>query len=63
MHVSGLVNVAGQLDLLESDREARWRKALAAVDQLRDRFGDDSVALAAGMKGRFRERIHDAMKK
>ncbi len=63
VHVSGFEKMAGQLDLLESDREARWRKALAAVDQLRDKFGDDSVALAAGMKGRFRERIHDAMKK
>jgi DNA polymerase IV len=63
VQVSGFKNVAGQLDLLESDREARWRKALTAVDQLRDKFGDDSVALAAGMRGRFRERIHDAMPK
>ncbi len=63
VHVSGFEKRAGQIDLLESDREARWRKALVAVDQLRDKFGDDSVALAAGMKGRFRERIHDAMKK
>jgi DNA polymerase IV len=63
VHVSGFKNAGGQLDLLESDREARWRKALTAVDQLRDKFGDDSVALAAGMKGRFRERIHDAMPK
>jgi DNA polymerase-4 len=63
VHVSGFEKLAGQLNLLESDREARWRKALTAVDQLRDKFGDDSVALAAGMKGRFRERIHDAMKK
>jgi DNA polymerase-4 len=63
VHVSGFQNLAGQLNLLESDRDARWRKALTAVDQLRDKFGDDSVALAAGMKGRFRERIHDAMKK
>src|SRR5258708_33632758 len=38
VHVSGLVNVAGQPDLLEADRGARWRKAPAAVGQLPDRF-------------------------
>jgi len=61
VQVSGFQNMAGQLDLLESGKEARWRKALVAVDQLRDKFGDNSVALAAGMKGRFRERVHEAM--
>ncbi len=61
VHVSGFENQEGQLNLLEGERSARWRKALTAVDKLRDKFGEDSVALAAGMKGRFRERIHDAM--
>jgi len=63
VQASGLEYGEGQLNLLEGDRAARWRKALAAVDQLREKFGDDSVALAAGLKGRFRERIHDAMPK
>ena len=61
VHVSGFENQEGQLNLLEGERSARWRKALTAVDKLRDKFGEDSVALAAGMKGRFRERIHEAM--
>lgn len=61
VQVSGLKAVAGQMDLLEGERAARWRKALSTIDHLRDKFGEDSVALAAGMKGRFRERIHDAM--
>ena len=61
VQTSGFEQLEGQLDLLESDREARWRKALSAVDRLRDKFGDESVSLAAGLKGRFRERIHEAM--
>ena len=61
VHVSGLESVEGQLDLLEGERAARWRKALSAVDRLRDKFGDESISLAAGMKGRFRERVHEAM--
>jgi len=61
VHVSSFDTNDGQLDLLEGERAARWRKALNAVDKLRDKFGDDSVSLAAGMKGRFRERVHEAM--
>ena len=63
VQASGLEYGEGQLNLLEGDRAARWRKALTAVDQLREKFGDDSVALAAGLKGRFRGRIHDALPK
>ena len=29
----------------------RWRKALSAVDQIRDKFGEDSVSLATGFEG------------
>jgi hypothetical protein len=45
--------------LLSEDKTDRWRKALSAVDQIRDKFGEDSVSLAMGMKGRFRERVHE----
>jgi DNA polymerase-4 len=48
-----------QIDLLEGGRQQRWRDALAAADRLRDRFGESSVKLAAGMKGGFRERTHE----
>ena len=59
VHASGLESGEGQLSLLDENSTNRWRKALSAVDQIRDKFGEDSVALASGMKGRFRERVHE----
>ena len=59
VHVSGLESDEGQMNLLEEDHTDRWRKALSAVDRMRDRFGENSVSLATGMKGRFRERVHE----
>jgi len=59
VHVSGLESGEGQMNLLAEDRTDRWRKALTAVDKMRDRFGENSVSLATGMKGRFRERVHE----
>jgi DNA polymerase-4 len=58
VHVSSFAPPA-QLDLLEGDRQQRWKQALAAADKLRDKFGDASVGLATGMKGGFRERTHE----
>jgi DNA polymerase-4 len=48
-----------QMDMLESARQQRWKDALAAADRLRDKFGESSVSLAAGMRGTFRERTHE----
>ena len=59
VHVSGLESDEGQMNLLGEDQTDRWRKALSAVDRMRDRFGENSVSLATGMKGRFRERVHE----
>ena len=50
---------AEQINLLESGRQQRWKDALAAADRLRDKFGESSVTLAAGLRGRFRERTHE----
>jgi DNA polymerase-4 len=61
VHVSGFSHEAGQMNLLESNQNARWRDAMAAADRLRDRFGDSAVSLAGGMKGAFRERTHEAL--
>ncbi|MGB6475883.1 MAG: DNA polymerase IV [Candidatus Sulfotelmatobacter sp.] len=48
-----------QISLLEGTRQQRWKDALAAADRLRDKFGESSVKLAAGMRGTFRERTHE----
>jgi DNA polymerase-4 len=50
---------AEQLNLLEGGRQQRWKDALAVADRLRDKFGESSVSLAAGMRGSFRERTHE----
>ncbi len=49
----------GQTNLLEEDRTERWRRTLQAVDKLRDKFGDASVSLAAGLKAGYRARVHE----
>jgi DNA polymerase-4 len=48
-----------QLDLLEPALDERRRKILAAADHLRDKFGESTIGLATGMKGTFRERVHE----
>jgi len=50
---------SAQLDLLEPSQQQRWQKALAAADHLRDKFGEGTIGLARGMKGGFRERVHE----
>jgi DNA polymerase IV len=50
---------AAQIDLLDGHRQQRWKDALAAADKLRDKFGESSVGLAAGLRGSFRERTHE----
>ncbi len=57
--VSGFESTAGQLDLLEGERKERERRALAAVDRLRDKFGESSVTLASGLAGSTPERVHE----
>lgn len=59
VHCSSFEAAGGQANLLEDDRRQRWQQALAAADRMRDKFGDSSVSLAAGMKGGFRERTHE----
>jgi DNA polymerase-4 len=48
-----------QIELLDDDRQQRWKQALSAADRLRDKYGESSVSLATGLKGRFRERTHE----
>ena len=59
VHASGFEEETPQMDLLGEDRHERWKQALEAADRLRDRFGEAAVSLAAGMRGKFRERTHE----
>ncbi len=59
VQASSFTNAAPQIDLLDGNRQQRWKDALAAADRLRDKFGESSVGLAAGMRGAFRERTHE----
>lgn len=59
VYAQSLEHREGQMNLLDEGNTERWRKALGAVDKIRDKFGDSSVSLARGLSGRFRERIHE----
>jgi DNA polymerase-4 len=59
VHAGSLEPDEGQMNLLNGNRAERWRKALTAVDRLRDKFGESSVSMGAGMNARFRERVHE----
>lgn len=59
VYAQQLIASEGQMSLLEEGRSERWRKALTAVDKIRDRYGESSVSLATGMQGTFRERVHE----
>ena len=61
VHLSGFDGQDAQMNLLDGDKNDRLRKVFAAADKMRDRFGADSVSLAGGMRGKFREKAHEAM--
>ena len=61
VQASGLEHDEGQMGLIEHDKHERWKNALSAADKLRDKFGEGAVSLATGMRGKFRERTHEAM--
>ena len=59
VHASSFTMQSAQIDLLQGNRQQRWKDAFRAADKLRDRFGDCSVGLASGLRGAFRERTHE----
>ncbi len=59
VQASSLDRCGGQLSLLEQDGSERWRRAFEAMDRVRDKFGEESVGLAGGLRGRFREKTHE----
>ena len=59
VQASSFTSQPDQIDLLDGNRQQRWKDAMAAADRLRDKFGESSVGLAAGLRGSFRERTHE----
>jgi DNA polymerase-4 len=59
IHASGFEDAVGQMNLMDGGRSERWRQALEAADKLRDRYGEGAVALGSGLRGKFRERVHE----
>jgi DNA polymerase-4 len=59
VHTSSLEAADGQLGLLDGGKHQRWQQALSAADRLRDKYGEDAISLATGLKGGFRERTHE----
>ena len=59
VQASSFTTQPDQINLLDGNRQERWKSAMAAADRLRDKFGESSVGLAAGLRGSFRERTHE----
>ncbi len=59
VHTSGFEAQEGQLGLLDTNEHQRWKQALSAADRLRDKYGESAVSMGTGMKGGFRERVHE----
>jgi DNA polymerase-4 len=50
VQVTSLSRIEDQPTLLPDEKAERWRQALAAADQLRDRFGESAVHLGGSVK-------------
>ena len=48
-----------QLSLEGRTTHDKWNQALSAADRMREKFGENAVSMATGMKARFRERTHE----
>jgi DNA polymerase-4 len=59
VHASGWADGEEQMDLLGEEQHQKWKQTMAAADRVRDKFGDKAIGLAAGMRGKFRERTHE----
>ena len=50
----------GQTSLIDEPRAEDWRRTLAAVDKIREKYGQDGiVSLASGLNAGFRARVHE----
>jgi DNA polymerase-4 len=59
VHASNFQDLPEQMDLLDDGLHQKWSRALTALDRMRDKYGESAIFLAKGMKGAFRERVHE----
>jgi len=59
IHASGFTEEQGQMNLIDDGRSERWRQALLATDRLRDKYGESAVSLGSGLRGKYKERVHE----
>ena len=60
VYAQSLESAEGQTNLIDEPRAEDWRRTLAAVDKIREKYGQDGiVSLASGMKAAFRQRVHE----
>lgn len=59
VHASQFEDEPEQLSLGGATQHQKWNQALSAADRLREKFGENTISLATGLKARFRERTHE----
>jgi len=59
VHAAHFDEESEQLSLEGRTAHDKWNQALSAADRLREKYGENAVSLATGMKARFRERTHE----
>jgi len=59
VHAAHFDTESEQLNLEGQTTHDKWNQALLAADRLREKFGENAVSLATGMKARYRERTHE----
>ena len=59
VHASHFEGQSEQISLEGQRSHEKWEQALSAADRLREKYGENAVSLATGMKSRFRERTHE----
>ena len=59
VHAAHFDEESEQLSLEGRTVHDKWNQALSAADRLREKFGDNAISMATGMKARFRERTHE----
>jgi DNA polymerase-4 len=59
VHVSHFEEESEQITLTGPRAHEKWTQALSAADRLREKYGENAISLATGLKSRFRERTHE----